>query len=111
MPKSDDSVQIPLWTIVTLQRRAGDGDNRVQIPLWTIVTRSRVILFWFISCSDSSMDDCNLFANVSNPRTLRSDSSMDDCNVVCKRASADIDAGSDSSMDDCNFGHSSHLRE
>ncbi len=78
-----------------------------------------------IERSDSSMDDCNMFAHpparASSPvqiplwtivtnlamssraRICSSDSSMDDCNEIDYLAGSDKYARSDSSMDDCNL--------
>ena len=54
------TVQIPLWTIVTIFYYAKDlPEGEVQIPLWTIVTETRLIAGQTFTCSDSSMDDCN----------------------------------------------------
>ena len=80
-----EGVQIPLWTIVTipqsiLQMRI----LSVQIPLWTIVTHRHPTVYYGISGSDSSMDDCNrgCATRLIILLYLSSDSSMDDCNII-----------------------------
>ena len=80
-------VQIPLWTIVTIEPSLWQSRRyRVQIPLWTIVTMIMVAVFSLISGSDSSMDDCNTPLQLRDFCFLRSDSSMDDCNGRWRRS-------------------------
>jgi len=53
----------------------------VQIPLWTIVTLQLVAYSSPFEGSDSSMDDCNgLQERRRKENKKSSDSSMDDCN-------------------------------
>ena len=55
-----ERVQIPLWTIVTVQElHLRPSQKHVQIPLWTIVTALTAFRFLALAGSDSSMDDCN----------------------------------------------------
>ena len=75
----------------------------VQIPLWTIVTINQLTgCQRYGTSSDSSMDDCN-YMNVLyfHNLFLCSDSSMDDCNKAPSPATS-VSTSSDSSMDDCN---------
>jgi len=53
------AVQIPLWTIVTLNGAVAVQLKKVQIPLWTIVTPVAPTTKNIETGSDSSMDDCN----------------------------------------------------
>jgi len=124
--EAGDGVQIPLWTIVTMNYLPKYCmAYPVQIPLWTIVTqycpKPDVMEF----SSDSSMDDCNgfllvlIFMQVIKVQiplwtivTKRltggwrqygsSDSSMDDCNAPPPGITNPANRCSDSSMDDCN---------